>query len=310
MSIIELILRLVLVPALQFSCNVCEEHCYKDESAPFEFNVDPEGWNQSYITRVEIKAGTQCHVFTADALTACYSVSGIGSKFARVRDVTEGGTPECPAVSHVNFHWTSPALTPTPTPTDLPPTLTPTPPTPTREQPPTVTNTPPPGATMTPTPTNTPVPTVTNTPPPDPTVTPAPPTSTPKPPPSVGRIRGFQYCVYPDGSWGQVYHELWIKTNNMGTLGGYSWPPDGFVGVWDTPEDVGTKVLDAGPGECFRGGDNWPEDRTEYDLQAQPWFGVANVGLSAVVCRQPCGDVTPPLLPPTGGARRFARNKR
>lgn len=112
------------------------------------------------------------------------------------------------------------------------------------------------------------------------------------------------------------YEKFWIDTNNMGPmdtpgeLNGYAWPPVGHVGTWATPRDTGTTVLDAGPGVCWRGGDDYPADQTRYDLQAQPVFGGGNVGNSAVVCERPCISTIQTFeLPNSGGVRPYGNRR-
>lgn len=291
----------------QVSCNFCaDDHCVKYESPPWIFDVGSQ--NVSYIRRVEIKAGNACYVFNEDGSDGCYEVSGVGGKVATVRQVSEG--PDCLGISHVLFYWWSPVLdTPTPTATEGPtPTNTPSP---TNTPEPTVTNTPPPDST--PTPTNTPNPEWTPTPtepaqtptltlPPQPSPTPQnTPTSTPRPNPKQGTMRGYLFCVYGDGTQGQGRSELVIKTDNIGVVCGYPLPW-GYVGTWPTARDTGTTVLSAGPGDCVRGGDNWPDDPTEYSLEEMPIFGAGNVGNSAVICRESCVDSSTFFLPTSGAS--------
>jgi hypothetical protein len=173
------------------------------QSSPWTADVSPP----RYFSAVGIKAGTECMaVFTADGSDACYRVSGIGTSSITVWDLVEGGTPDCPEVSHLEIVAVDPEPTNTPdSPTNTPtftPTFTLTPtntPTNTPEGP---TNTPthtPEGPTSTPThtptftptftltPTNTPTntPTFTQTPTNTPTSTPEDPTGTPTDPPQV-----------------------------------------------------------------------------------------------------------------------------
>ena len=113
-------------------------------------------------------------------------------------------------------------------------------------------------------------------------------------------MRGYLLCVYGDGTEGQGRSELVIKTDNIGTVGGFPLPW-GYVGTWLTVPDTGTTVLSAGPGDCTRGGDLWPDDPTEYSLEDMPIFGAGNVGNSAVVCREQCVDTSTFYLPTSGG---------
>lgn len=77
---------------------------------------------------------------------------------------------------------------------------------------------------------------------------------------------------------------------------------NGYVFTKWTIPNTGTIVLDAGPGECSRGGNNWPEDPTDvHNLKEQPIFGVGNVGNGAVFCKVPCIDTSTYYLPVSGG---------
>lgn len=309
LAVITLLVGLALKASAKGGCGDCGLHCQKISApGPFWFDVEAWGQNESTIKSVLISAGEMCSVFTSNGQTDCYEVSGIGGKVATASLI--GGAADCQHIDYVLFNWKAPFLTLTPEPTNTPPptwpssTITPEPETPT----PTI-----PFVTLPPrdTPTPTTTPEVTNTPPP--TWPPPPtrvPTDTPTPPPTEpapksGSIRLFGYCVYPDGSHGVEYDRIWMLTDNMGELNGYAWPPVGHVGTWDTARDTGTTVLDAGPGTCFRGGDDYPVDQTRHDLQAQPIFGAGNVGNGAVVCERPCVSTTQTFnLPESGGVHR------
>ena len=113
-------------------------------------------------------------------------------------------------------------------------------------------------------------------------------------------MRGFLFCKHSDGSIGQGRGPLVIETDNRGVLGGIPFP-NGYVGTWPTAPDSGTTVNRARPGNCYRGGDAYPDDPTLYDLDAQPIFGAGNVGNSAVVCFEDCIDTSTFYLPAAGG---------
>ena len=113
-------------------------------------------------------------------------------------------------------------------------------------------------------------------------------------------MRGYLFCTYSDGTIGQGRGPLVIETDNRGVLGGIPFP-NGYVGTWLTAPDSGTTVHRAGPGDCYRGGDAYPDDATLYDLEEQPIFGAGNVGNSAVVCFEDCVDTSTFYLPKSGG---------
>jgi len=97
-------------------------------------------------------------------------------------------------------------------------------------------------------------------------------------------------------------YRLEIKTDNIGTLGGFGWPPNGKVGQWPTMPKMGTTVLDAGPGQCYRVGDDYPTDPTRYSWQEMPIFGVDDVGQSGILCVEKCPDSSTAFqLPESGG---------
>ena len=302
--IIITLLFLVQPSDAQSDCPSCtDEHCIKlDEGGTYvTWSLPPE--SSSYFRKVVVKAGSDnqdggaCYSYSQDGSDGCYAVSGIGTKTVVIQKV--GAGPACKDISHWLAYWWADHLgTLTPTPT-AEPTSTPTP---TSTQPPDQSPTPTstPSGDETPTPTE-PVITLTTPPLPSPTPTSTPETLTPTPPPNtkVGTMRGYLFCTYSDGTIGQGRGPLAITTDNRGVLGGIPFP-NGYVGSWLTAPDSGTTVLRAGPGDCYRGGDAYPEDLTLYGLDAQPIFGVGNVGNSAVVCFEDCIDTSTFYLPDSG----------
>jgi len=129
-------------------------------------------------------------------------------------------------------------------------------------------------------------------------------TPTPPPDPKEGSYRGYLVCTDDQGQVvGPGHGVLWVQTNDPRkgyTLVGGVPDKDGYVFTKWTMLDTGTTVLAAGPGECVRGGDNYPADQTEYSLEEQPIFGAGNVGNGAVVCKVPCTDTSTFVLPRSG----------
>lgn len=304
-TIVIVALLVVIRPATAQGgeCQVCDnDHCVKLDSGGSLVSWSLPAASSSYIVKITVKAGSDsqdggsCHTFTAtNPADSCYLATGFGTKTGTVQKI--GAGPACKDISHVLFYWWADHLgTPTPSPTPPPsPTATVPPPTSTPGDP---TATPDPDVTPTPT---IPIPTPTSTLVPSPTP-PPPATPTPPPPRKSGSIRGFMLCVDAGGSHHLSGYKLFIKTNNIGTLGGFGWPPTGIVGQWPTMPRVGTTVLDAGPGQCCRVGDDYPADPTCYDWREQNKFGVDDVGQGGILCVEKCPDSSTTFqLPESGG---------
>ena len=75
----------------------------KDESAPFVYDGD------QIITKVAIKASTECTVFNYDGgssirMGKCYVVTGLGTTHVKVAMAVNAPRPECHDISHVEFY--------------------------------------------------------------------------------------------------------------------------------------------------------------------------------------------------------------